>query len=134
MMASLLIVAIALASTRPDTETELRRTFNGVCWTESKGDPLAVNRLEDAVGIAQIRPIMVRDANRIIGYQKWTLADRLDPAKSYAIFKLVVRYYAPSGGPEQWARVWNGGGKGHKKPSTWVYWLKIEAAMKETNR
>lgn len=115
--------------TTPDQETLLLRTWFAICWVESRGDPKAYNREEHAVGIAQIRPIMLADANRIIGYERWDTMDCYNPAQSYKIFRLVVRYYAPRGGPEQWARIWNGGGKGHKRPSTLPYWAKIKARM-----
>lgn len=38
-----------------------------------------------AVGILQQWKISVREANRIVGTNRWTYADRLDPAKSKAM-------------------------------------------------
>ena len=109
---------------------DLRRAFDAVCMVESKGDPRAVNPAEQAVGIAQIRPICLRDCNRIVGRARWTLADRLDPVKCYAMFVVYVQYYAPGGGPEAWARCWNSGPKWREKiASTNGYWAKVKAAL-----
>ena len=131
----MITVLISLFLCQPETTDEsLLRTFKAVCWIESRGDPKAYNKAEDAAGIVQIRPIMVRDANRIIGYEKYTLADRWNPVKSWEIFRLVCRFYYPHGTPEQFARCWNGGPRGPKKPATLPYWLKVQRQMQEASR
>ncbi|MFH1574264.1 MAG: transglycosylase SLT domain-containing protein [Acidobacteriota bacterium] len=108
----------------------LRQTFDAVCMAESAGDPRAYNPREDAAGIAQIRPIMVQDCNRIIGHAKYSLADRWNPAKSWEMFRLYSLYYAPRGTPEIWSRNWCGGPDGHRQGCTLAYWRKVQAAMK----
>ena len=123
------LLALSSALTAANREIELRRTFWAVAFVESRCDPRAVNRSENAVGIAQIRPIMVCDANRIMGREKYTLADRLDVEKSWEMFRLYSRYYAPRGTPEIWARNWNGGPTGSKKKATAGYWQKVKAQM-----
>lgn len=45
------------------------------------------------VGTLQISPIMVREANRINGYEKYTLSDRNDSLMSANIFKDVMKYH-----------------------------------------
>lgn len=115
------VILSCLAATEDSREVQLVRTWKAICWKESKGDPHAVNAKEHAVGIAQIRPIYVRDANRILGRQEFTLDDRTDPAKSLAMFRVVVLHYAPKGGPREWARIHNGGGSGLRKQSTVAY-------------
>lgn len=112
-----------------DRRDALRRTFDAVGIVESHGDPRAYNAAEDAAGIAGIRPIMVQECNRIIGYRKYGLEDRWSPIKSWEMFRLYSLYHAPQAQPEIWARNWNGGPKGHHKGSTVAYWKKVEAEM-----
>ena len=126
----MITMLVCLSLCDPPSRTDLLlRTWNAVCWVESKGDPRAYNQAEDAAGIAQIRPIMLQDANRIIGYPKYTLADRWSPVRSYEIFRLYSLYYAPNGTPEVWARNWCAGPKGHTKPCSLPYWRKVKAQM-----
>jgi len=107
----------------------LLRTFHAIAFVESSGDPKAYNRAEDAAGIAQIRPIMLADCNRIMGYDRWTLADRFNPVKSLAMFLVYSRYYAPNGTPETWARNWCAGPKGHTKSCSIPYWNRVKKVL-----
>ena len=60
---------------------------------ESAGKADAVGDGGKAVGILQMWPIAVREANRVSG-GNWTLADRLDPEKSKAMaFATLVWHY-----------------------------------------
>lgn len=45
------------------------------------------------VGTLQISPIMVREANRINGYEKYSLSDRNDSLMSANIFKDVMNHH-----------------------------------------
>lgn len=124
------LITLSSALDAAQREILFRRTFWAVAWTESSGDPRAFNRRENAAGIVQIRPIMLRDANRIIGYPKWSLADRFDVEKSYAMFRLVCRYYENKGGAEQWSRLWNAGPDWRKnRAATDRYWAWVQAAL-----
>jgi hypothetical protein len=115
-------------------EIALRRTFLAVAAVESHGDPRAFNRDEDAAGIVQIRPIMLRDANRIMGRQRWSLSDRWNVEKSLEMFRLVVLHYHPQDGPEQWGRCWNGGPGWRRHPhATDEYWSRVQAALAHVN-
>jgi len=126
------------APTRPDpaTVSAIDATWAAVCLVESGGDPLAINHLEGAAGIAQIRLICLDDCNRIVrlaggpaGY--WTWNDRFDPAKSREMFATYVTHFAQCDQrPEVWARIWNGGPEGFEKSSTLNYWRRVSAAMK----
>lgn len=44
------------------------------------------------VGTLQISPIMVREANRINGYEKYSLSDRNDSLTSANIFKDIMQH------------------------------------------
>jgi len=91
------------------------------CWTESP---------DRSLGPAQMRRCRVDDCNRILGRPAYTYADRLDRGKCREMFGVSCRHYWPRGGPEQWARHWNGSPtKGPTSPATARYWGKIQAAM-----
>jgi hypothetical protein len=108
--------------------------FAAICIVESGGNPNARNAGEDAVGIAQIRPVMVRDCNRIAELRglrtRWTLDDRTSVHKSWQMWWLYQDHYARDKSLEYKARIWNGGPSGHKKPATKPYWNKVEAELK----
>jgi hypothetical protein len=125
------LIGIAYCTAIESIQSQLDRTWNAVCWVESKGDPRAIGDNGDAIGIAQIHKEVVDDCNRILGKKKYCYQDRWNVVKSREMFRIYVRYYAPTGGPEQWSRIWNGGPKGNKKRSTIVYWKQVQELMKK---
>jgi hypothetical protein len=62
-------------------------------WQESKGNPKARNG--DAVGILQITPIYVAEANRISKIDTFVLSDRESVLKSLKMFEIVQSYHNP---------------------------------------
>jgi soluble lytic murein transglycosylase-like protein len=102
-----------------------------IAQVESKGNPRAVNG--DAVGLLQIRPILVRDINRILKLRKsskrYTLNDRYNPQKSREMFEIYQSYYNPSGSVERAIRLWNGG-SGYTNKGTQGYYNKVRREMK----
>lgn len=62
-------------------------------WQESKGNPEARNG--DAVGILQITPIYVAEANRIIKSNAYTLSDRESASESLKMFNVVQSFHNP---------------------------------------
>jgi hypothetical protein len=105
--------------------------WRAVCRVESRGDPKAYNAAEQAAGIAQIRPICLRDCNRIVELvggpaDLWTMTDRYDARKSREMFAVYVTYYHPEPDAEAWARIWNGG---PKMRGTDRYWRLVSEAM-----
>lgn len=113
---------------------DLARTWVAVCMVESGGQSDAVGDAGEAIGIAQIHKVCVDDVNRIKGRQEFTYGDRLDPQKSFLMFQTYVLHYYPKGGPEQWARCWNGGPKGPSKQATLKYWVKVQRRMSNVTR
>lgn len=99
--------------------------ISAIIQVESGGDTLAYNSKEDAVGCLQIRPIMVREVNRLLGKDKYTLKDRWNKAKSIQMFN-ILRLHTKNPTNEKLARNWNGGYNGHKKQSTIKYWNKVK--------
>lgn len=99
-----------------------------IIYVESRGDSMAHNKREDAVGVLQIRPIMLREVNRLLGYDKYNLEDRWSKAKSIEMFE-VIREHTTNPTDEKLARNWNGGWNGYKKPSTLKYWNKVKEQL-----
>lgn len=75
-------------------------------WVESRGNSNAVGKLDD-IGILQIRPIIVEDCNRILGYERFTLTDRLDSLKSVEMFNIIQDHYNPQHDLHFALKIWN---------------------------
>lgn len=109
--------------------------IDAIALVESSGNPKAHNVGEDAIGLLQIRPGVVKDLQQ--AGHKYTLEDRWDPSKSREMFRLYIRLYAPKGA--SWAdvaRIWNGGPKGHlpqknqeRERKLRIYTRKVQLAM-----
>ena len=97
---------------------------------ESAGNPNAFCKKENAVGCLQIRPIMVREVNRILRKQnsdkRFTKEDRWDCGLSKEMFYIWENYHHENSSNEVIARNWNGGPRGYKKQSTEYYWNKVQ--------
>lgn len=107
--------------------------INALIKVESNNNANAFNKKENAVGVLQIRPILIRDINRF-SKNKYTLEDRWDLKKSKQIFNEYVRYYINDTTKfQEIARKWNGGPLGHKKPETKIYWEKVKRILLNKN-
>jgi len=102
--------------------------IDAIIHVESRGDSMAYNAGEDAVGVLQIRPIMMREVNRLLGYNKYTLDDRWSKSKSIEMFN-VIKQHTTNPTNEILARNWNGGWNGYKKKSTLKYWQKVKTQL-----
>jgi len=98
-----------------------------IAQVESNGNPCAYNKAEDAAGCMQIRPIMVKEAQRL--GLNFTLDDRWDCEKSKALF-VAIQIVKGRTDPEEMARCWNGGPRGMQKESTLHYWEAVKKANK----
>jgi hypothetical protein len=98
--------------------------INSIIQIESENNNFARNG--DNIGILQIRPIMVYEINRILGYKKYELRDRFDPIKSIEMFKIYTNHHTPDWNLELVARRWNGGYNGERKKKTLSYYLKVK--------
>lgn len=104
---------------------------------ESRGNDSAVGDRHlvgnEAIGALQIRPIMVREVNRILKLQKsdkrFTLKDRFERDKSIEMFYIWKNYHHKDSNAEIIARNWNGGPKGYKNNRTEKYWNKVEQQL-----
>ena len=103
--------------------------IDAIIHVESRGDSMAYNAGEDAVGVLQIRPIMMREVNRLLKENKYTLDDRWSKSKSIEMFN-VIKQHTTNPTNEILARNWNGGWNGYKKKSTLKYWNKVKTQLK----
>ena len=116
---------VVMVKTTPIIQDSL---IDAIIHVESRGDSMAYNAGEDAVGVLQIRPIMMREVNRLLGYNKYTLADRWSKSKSIEMFN-VIKNHTLNPTNEILARNWNGGWSGYKKKSTLKYWQKVKTQL-----
>ena len=110
--------------------TKPKSLVDALILVESAGNEHAFNKKENAVGCLQIRPVMVREVNRILRNKKsstrYTKKDRWDCGKSKEMFYIWRSYHHEVSNDEIIARNWNGGPKGYKKQSTEHYWNKVQ--------
>lgn len=78
--------------------------YKAICYVESEFDSLAYNSSSNAAGIIQLRPIYVKDVNRIQG-TKYTLKDRYNPKKCREMFEIYQSYYNPEKDIEKAIRI-----------------------------
>ena len=113
---------------------ESERLVSALIFVESRGNDSAIGDKHlvgnEAVGALQIRPIMVKEVNRILKIQKinkrFTLKDRFERDKSIEMFYIWKNYHHKDSDYETIARNWNGGPKGYKLNRTVKYWNKVE--------
>ena len=87
----------------------------------------------EAVGALQIRPVMVREVNRILKIQKsdkrFKLKDRFDRDKTLEMFHIWKNFHHKDSDIETIARNWNGGPKGYRNTRTEKYWAKVQKEL-----
>ena len=107
---------------------------DAIIYVESKGNDSAIGDRhlgsQYAVGALQIRPIMVKEVNRILKLKgseyRYQLKDRYDRDKSIEMFMIWYEFHHNDSNFEAIARSWNGGTNGVKNPKTYSYWKKVE--------
>lgn len=95
-----------------------------IAMIESSGNPDAFNEKENAAGLLQIRPVMVKEINRLIGEHRYTLEDRWCPETSKEMFITYQNHVNPEWDEEIAAKRWNGGIRGERNPNTEKYYQK----------
>ena len=137
-IALLAISAIVLLAMSPLNRGLIMKDvlYSSIVWVESKGNANAKSG-DGSVGIIQIKPVMVKEVNRICKIQgiekKFTLADRKNPRKSEEMFWIYQEFYNPDLNLDSLsekdmavlARKWNGGPYGDRKRATKKYWRKV---------
>ena len=124
---------IQVTKPKPILKTNKVKTLvDALILVESSGNPNAFNKKENACGCLQIRPIMLREVNRILRKQnndkRFTKEDRWSCGLSQEMFYIWRNYHHENSSDEIIARNWNGGPRGYKKQSTEHYWNKVQKA------
>lgn len=126
----------------PDIEQEIVQPIQdstlvyALIMVESRGKDSCVgdrHLIIPSIGCLQIRPIMVREVNRILKRQEDTLRfkykDRWSRKKSIQMFYIWKDFHHTNSSDEKIARNWNGGPKGYKRKRTLQYWEKVKIEM-----
>jgi hypothetical protein len=116
------------------TESDL---IEALIQVESRGNDSAIGDRHlvgnEAVGALQIRPIMVREVNRILKIKKsdkrFKMSDRWDREKTIEMFLIWKDFHHSNDDFEKIARNWNGGPKGFKSSRTEKYWVKVQQEL-----
>lgn len=102
-----------------EAEVPVEKTDNwdkfieAVIWRESRGVEDCIGDSGRAVGVLQIHPIMVREANRILGMKDssmsnyYTYDDRYSREKSIEIFNVVQGYHNKNKDFDLALKIWN---------------------------
>ena len=114
-----------------------RDLVSALILVESRGNDSAIGDRHivggEAVGALQIRPIMVREVNRILKIQKsdkrFKLSDRFNREKTLEMFYVWKNFHHKTSDFETIARNWNGGPSGYKKSRTQKYWNKVQKEL-----
>ena len=123
---------------KPTYTLDVEPLIQAMIMVESEGNDSAYHKGEKAAGCLQIRPIMVREVNRILKIQKseleYTLEDRWSREKSIEMFHIVNSYHNKNSTYEEIARAWNGGPKWIKKSLTKRYWKRVQKQLKKQQK
>lgn len=82
-----------------------------------------------AKGILQQYPIFVRDCNEILGFEKYTLNDRMIPERAIEMFWVYQKYYNPTFDIEIMARIQCAGPDGHRQDCSLEYWNLVKQEL-----
>mgnify|MGYP001043075445 CR=1 FL=1 len=117
-------------------ETPIEPLIDALIMVESMGNDSAigdVNLGSPSIGVLQIRPVMVREVNRILKIKgtkhRFKLKDRFSREKSIEMFMVWYEFHHKDDDYERISRNWNGGPKGHKSSRTNHYWEKVSKEL-----
>jgi len=116
-----------------DSDCLRKILIESLIYVETTNGKNLFNEKELAIGHLQIRPVMIDDINRIVGYEKYKHEDAWNKKKSIEMFWIYQNYYNPELNLEIAARIWNGGPAGHQYTATLHYWNKVKNKLNEFN-
>lgn len=119
-----------------ETPIKIDNLIQALIIVESRGVSAAIGDThlsKPSIGVLQIRPIMVREVNRILKLKneehRFRLEDRYDREKSIKMFMVWKDFHHDDSDDETISRSWNGGPRGNKNPKTVRYWEKVEGVL-----
>ncbi len=111
-IAAMILVTLSAAA-QDNATVDLQKKWSPVMLAieqvESEGRANIVSRDGRYVGCLQIAPILVRQCNIILGYDKFTLKDRYSKERSHEMFIIFQEHFNPEGNMEKAIRLWNSG-------------------------
>ena len=120
-----------------DKEIYTNRLIEALIQVESRGKENCIGDLHlivPSVGVLQIRPIMVKEVNRILAIlgkdKQYKNKDRYSREKSIEMFIIWRDFHHKDDSNEIISRCWNGGPNGWKRKATLHYWKKVQKALK----
>ena len=107
-MMKIIVMALIVETVCPLTyrESDTDKLIKIIEHIESRHNENARNG--KYVGTLQISPIMVREANRINGYKKYSLSDRNDSLMSANMFKDIMQYHNKEKSIRKAVIIWHG--------------------------
>lgn len=112
--------------------------IEALIMVESMGNDSAIGDVhmgEPSVGVLQIRPIMIREVNRILKLKrsdyKFKRKDRFSREKSIEMFMIWYEFHHKDSDYEKISRSWNGGPRGHRNSRTLHYWKKVQQELNQ---
>jgi Soluble lytic murein transglycosylase and related regulatory proteins (some contain LysM/invasin domains) len=109
----------------PDTasKTEWNIFIEALAFVESRNNPKALSKQNDG-GLLQLRPIYVKEVNRILKEDRYTLDCRFDSIKNIEMFNIIQGRYNPQKDIDLAIYY-------HNKKAPESYSIKIKNKMKE---
>ena len=105
------IDAIKTNSSNATKTNDWDKFIEAIIWKESRGNASAIGDNGRAVGVLQIHPIMVKEANRILAMRKsdkvYNFDDRYDREKSIEIFNIVQSFHNKERDFDRALQIWN---------------------------
>jgi len=127
LMTVVVSLSLSAININNDTEKKWSAVIEAISKVESEGNPKAVSKCGRYVGYLQISKILVRECNRILGYQEFTYDDRYDKQRSIEMFITYQERFNPEGNIEKAIRLWNSGDLNcmNRKASTNGYYNRV---------
>ena len=125
------IASLAQAQENNDSNYNWNDVMDAIIHVESRGNPKAVDRSGQCVGILQIKKCLVDETNNILRSKKekmrYTYADRYNPQKSKEMFVILQEHFNGEHNVERAIRSWNAGFYYEKKYG----WEKLQKITKK---
>ena len=117
----------------PETElSAVHLSILGLCMHESHYNPTRDGKTND-LGILQLTPIYVAECNRIIGEERYSLADRSVIQKSLEMFYIYQNKYNPNWDLDKMIELHNPrAGESYKKSVK--LWIEFEVRREEIKK
>ena len=122
-----MLISVSSFSQTPEQLKKWSLVIDAIAQVESGRNPKVVSKDGTYVGYLQIAPILVKECNRIVGYNKYTYQDRYSKDKSIQMFIDFQEYHNPEGDVEKAIRLWNSGDIKcmERKSKTEAYYQKV---------